>query len=131
MQVASMLHRGCRFRARSRFALAEAPTLLKRWNGTEYASCRGCRGGKRSMFQKHNSRELIRGLEGWAVVFMLTVLSSAMYVHRSAPAELALQFAEHDAAVQEAVAGWRKRNSAGSVTSTMPATTVGRVSKCM
>jgi hypothetical protein len=60
------------------------------------------------MFQKHNSRELIRGLEGWAVVFMLTVLSSAMYVHRSAPAELALQFAEHDAAVQEAVGGVEK-----------------------
>ena len=57
------------------------------------------------MFQKHISRETVKGLESWAVVFMLTVLCSAAYVHHSTPAELALQFAEHDAVVQEAVGG--------------------------
>src|SRR5487761_898094 len=71
----------------------------------EYALGRLIAGGQITVSKKQMSQELRRGLEGWAVMFMLAVLSSGLYLHHSTPAELALQFAEHDAAVQEAVGG--------------------------
>jgi hypothetical protein len=51
------------------------------------------------------SAELRRGLCGWSVIFVLTVLLGEFYVRSSTPAALALNFAEHNPAVQSAVGG--------------------------
>ena len=51
------------------------------------------------------SAELRRGLCGWSVIFVLTVLLGEFYVRSSTPAALALSFAEHDPIVQSAVGG--------------------------
>ena len=51
------------------------------------------------------SADLRRGLCGWSVIFVLTVLLGEFYVRSSTPAALALSFAEHDPVVQSAVGG--------------------------
>ena len=51
------------------------------------------------------SADLRRGLCGWSVIFVLTVLLGEFYVRSSTPAAIAMNFAEHDVAVQSAVGG--------------------------
>ena len=53
----------------------------------------------------NTSADLRRGLCGWSVIFVLTVLLGEFYVRSSTPAAIAMDFAEHDVSVQSAVGG--------------------------
>ncbi len=46
-----------------------------------------------------------RAFEGWFVVFLMVIMLGEVYMRSSTPATVALDFAEHNPAVQEAVGG--------------------------
>jgi hypothetical protein len=56
---------------------------------------------------RHNgiSREAKRAFEGWFVIFLMMIMLGEFYLRSSTPAAIALNFAEHNAAVQNAVGG--------------------------
>jgi hypothetical protein len=51
------------------------------------------------------SREARRAFQGWFVIFVVMVALGEFYLRSSTPAAVALNFAEHNAMVQDAVGG--------------------------
>jgi hypothetical protein len=51
------------------------------------------------------SPEAKRAFQGWFVIFLMMIMLGEAYLRSSAPAAVALNFAEHNAAVQTAVGG--------------------------
>jgi hypothetical protein len=49
------------------------------------------------------SPELKRAFEGWLVIFLMIIMLGELYLRSSTPAAVAMQFAEHNAVVQNAV----------------------------
>jgi hypothetical protein len=46
-----------------------------------------------------------RAFQGWFVIFLMMIMLGEVYLRSSTPAAVALNFAEHNAAVQDAVGG--------------------------
>lgn len=51
------------------------------------------------------SPEARHAFEGWVVIFLMMITLGELYLRSSTPAAVALNFAEHNAAVQSAVGG--------------------------
>ena len=51
------------------------------------------------------SPEVQRAFGGWVVIFLMMMMLGEIYLRSSTPAAVALNFAEHDAAVQQAMGG--------------------------
>jgi hypothetical protein len=51
------------------------------------------------------SPEAKRAFQGWFVIFLMMIMLGEVYMRSSTPAAVALNFAEHNAAVQNAVGG--------------------------
>ena len=49
------------------------------------------------------SPEAKRAFEGWFVIFMMMIMLGELYLRSSTPAAIAMQFAQHNAVVQDAV----------------------------
>ncbi|HLI82259.1 MAG TPA: cytochrome c oxidase assembly factor Coa1 family protein [Candidatus Binataceae bacterium] len=44
-----------------------------------------------------------RAFEGWFVIFLMMIMLGELYLRSSTPAAIAMQFAQHNAAVQDAI----------------------------
>jgi len=51
------------------------------------------------------SSEAKRAFQGWFVIFLMMIMLGEVYLRSSTPAAVALNFAEHNAVVQNAVGG--------------------------
>jgi hypothetical protein len=51
------------------------------------------------------SQEAKRAFQGWFVIFLMMTMLGEVYLRSSTPAAVALNFAEHNAVVQDAVGG--------------------------
>jgi len=51
------------------------------------------------------SADARKAFQGWLVIFLMMVMLGELYLRTSTPAEVALQFAQHNAVVQDTVGG--------------------------